>query len=40
MKIKSNYLKYIAVLLVIIFLITAILLFIEKWEKSQNEFSM
>lgn len=38
MKIKSNYLKYIAVLLVIIFLITAILLFIEIWEKSQDEF--
>ena len=40
MKIKKNYLKYIVVLLVTIFLITAILLFIEKWEKSQNEFSM
>lgn len=38
MKTKSKYLKYVAVALSIIFLITAALLLLEVWEKAQGSF--
>lgn len=36
----NNYLKYIAVVLVIVFLATAALMFIELWERNQGDFSL
>ncbi len=38
MKIKNNYLKYIAIALAIVFLITAAFLLIEVWERIQGRF--
>ena len=39
MKTKSNYLKYIAILLVIVLVITAGLLLIEIWEKREGKYA-
>lgn len=38
MKTKKNYLKYIAVALVVVFVVTAALMFIEVWESREGKF--
>ena len=39
MKTKNNYLKYIAITIVIVFLITVALLLVEVWERNRGRFS-
>lgn len=39
MKNKNNYIKYIAVALVVVFLIAAVFLLLEVWERNQGQFS-
>ena len=40
MKTKNNYLKYIAIALVIVFLIAAAFLLIEVWENGEGRFTV